>query len=72
MAYSSVEGMLYPWFSERGLYPGKLGSGDIRDLAERITEQIQPFRNLHRALEGWSGYELVEAIQEARTAEKAL
>lgn len=70
MAYTSVEAMLYEWFEKEGLYPGKLGRGDIQDLAERVSDRIRPFRNFFRASEGYQGYDLEKSRSEAREAEK--
>ena len=38
MAYDSIEHLLLAWFENKGedIYPGKIGYGDIRDLAERL------------------------------------
>lgn len=70
MAYTTTEAMLYQWFEDRGLYPGKLGRGDIQDLAEKVTAQIKPFRNFFRAHQKWDGYDLKSTLKEAQTAEK--
>lgn len=72
MAYTDVEVCLYNWFRDRGLYPGKLGVGDIQDLAERITNLIKPFRNYYRACEEWQGYDADKCYKEAKEAEKEL
>lgn len=72
MAYTDVEVSLYDWFRKKGLFPGKLGIGDVQDLAERISNLISPFRNKHRASEGWQGYDLDTCNKEAKEAEKNL
>lgn len=72
MAYTDVEVSLYSWFRKKGLFPGKLGVGDIQDLAERVSNLISPFRNKHRASEGWQGYKVEECAKEAEEAEKDL
>lgn len=70
MAYTSVEAMLYTWFEEKGLYPDKLGRGEIQDLAEKVSDEIMPYRNFYRAYEGHEGYDLTKSLAKAREAEK--
>lgn len=71
-AYTSVESMLYEWFADRDLCPGKLGRGDLADLAVKVSRCIEPFRSFFRATEGWDGYDLEEQRARARKAEKKL
>lgn len=70
MAYTSIESLLYLWFEDRGLYPGKLGRGDIQDLAEKVSDKIRPYRSFFRATEKWDSYDLEETRNEAREAEE--
>ena len=70
MVYNSGGGMLYEWFIGQKLYPGTLGHGDIMDLAEKVSEMIEPFRSFFRAHEKHIGYDLGECLEKARKAEE--
>lgn len=70
MAYDSIEHLLFAWFEDRKLYPEKVGIGGIKDLAERLTDQVRPFRSFFRAHEKWTGYDFDKCLAEARERER--
>jgi len=69
-AYTSVEAALFAWFTERGLYPGRLEQGDILDLAVKMSAMVAPFRDFYRAHAGYDGYDLETTQRLAEEAER--